>query len=250
MRLTAAFIAAGCLVPVAAQSLPPARRACPEVRTITVTGHGTATAEADLAIIHVGYQTYGPNEQSAYNAAADRSSAVMNALTGVGVAKADIESTGQALTRTQPYQLQQYPIDSEERINHTFTVVQGWIVQATPDESAKILNAAIRAGANYSGWIDWKMKDETQLQTQAAAAAADNAWALADLLATKMKVHITHLEYLSQLEGVMNPWGSDQPGLVGGNAGFSVMGPDNRQLAIHARKVEVQANLQATFAVE
>lgn len=241
---------AGCLLPVAAQTSPPNNRACPAVRTITVTGHATATAEADLALIHVGYQAFGPDEQSAYSAAADRSAAVIKALADVGVANQDIESTGQALTRTQSYELQQYPMDSEARINHKFTVVQGWIVHAKPDSSAKILNAAIRAGANYSGWIEWKMKDESQLETQAMAAAADNAWALADLLAQKMKVHITHLEHINQLQGMMNPWGNGQLDAMQGMATFRVVTPDNRQLEIRSRKIEVEANVQTTFAIE
>jgi uncharacterized protein YggE len=147
MRVIAGFIMAGCLLPVAAQVLPPSQRSCPSVGTITITAHGSATGEADLAIVHVACQAYGSDKQAACAAGAAKSSAVMRALADASVAVDANESTNQAMTPTQMFQLQQYPIDSEERINHKYTVVQGCTARVKPAQVRKVLDAAIQAGA-------------------------------------------------------------------------------------------------------
>ncbi len=55
---------------------------CPERRTISVTAMGSVTADADLAIVRVGYKLYGPDAKSAYASASETSNAIMQALNG------------------------------------------------------------------------------------------------------------------------------------------------------------------------
>lgn len=246
MRTLAAVLLVSCVFPCAAQIPPSSRSPCP--RTITVTATGTAAAQADLAIVHVGYQMYGPDAKTAYAEGVETSSAVMEALIGAAVSRDDIESTSQALVQTQGYELQQYPMDSEQRHNHEFTVMQGWAVRVKPDEAAKVLNAAIRAGANHSGWIEWSVSDENHLRSQAAAEAATNAWAMADQIAAKLKVHIVRLQSASQSPEYPGGYGGGVMGGVG--AALQIMTPNNQPLAIHSRRVEVKTTLQATFEIQ
>src|SRR5208337_3115417 len=70
---------------------------CPERRTISVNGSAQITADADMAIVRVGYKLYAPDAKTAYASALDTSNAVMQALTGSGVPKSAIESTSQIL---------------------------------------------------------------------------------------------------------------------------------------------------------
>ena len=97
---------------------------CPLRRTISVNGTALVTADADLAIVRVGYKLYAPDAGSAYASAIETSNAVMQALTASGVPRSAIESTSQVLQRTQPYEIQQYPVDSQTRAQREFTVVQ------------------------------------------------------------------------------------------------------------------------------
>ena len=41
-----------------------------------------------------------------------------------------------------------------------------------PDDAAKVLDIAVKAGANESGGIDWSLKDENAPQAQAAGQGA------------------------------------------------------------------------------
>ena len=65
-----------------------------------------------------------------------------------------IESTSQVLQHTPPYEIQQIQ-DGAERVRREFTVVQGWVIRTKPEDASKVLNTAINAGANESGWIEW-----------------------------------------------------------------------------------------------
>ena len=248
MRTFAAVLLASCLVPCAAQSRAQLNQACAVPRTISVTATGTATEDADLAIVHVGYRVFGADAKSAYATASDTSNAIMKALTDGGVLKDAIESTGQAVGATAGYELGQYPMYSEQRHDHQFTVVQGWTVSVKPGEAAKVLNTAVLAGANESGWIEWRVSDEGALDARASAEAAANAWVEADQLAEKLKVHITNVENVNQFAGFAGGMGSGQEYAMTQAVRLSTNG--NQPLAIQSRRIEVRATLQATFAIE
>src|SRR5208282_996450 len=144
---------------------------CPERRTISVNGTAQVTADADLAVVRVGYKLYGPDAKSAYDHAAEVSNAIMNALTASGIPKASIESTSQVLQRTPPYELQQIPAKDDERAQRQYTVTQSWTIRIKPDQAATALNTAVDAGANESGWIQWIVEDPSALQAKASAEA-------------------------------------------------------------------------------
>jgi uncharacterized protein YggE len=118
-------------------------QACPEHRNISVAGAGVATAEADLAIVRVGYKLYGPDAKTAYAAAVETSNAIMQALTASGIAKTAIESTSQIIQHTALYELQQMMLGTPDQSQRAFTVTQSWVVRVKPDEAGKALNTAI-----------------------------------------------------------------------------------------------------------
>ncbi|MGH9640543.1 MAG: SIMPL domain-containing protein, partial [Bryobacteraceae bacterium] len=61
---------------------------CPERRTISVWGTAQVTADADLAIVRVGYKLYGPDAKTVYASALAASNSIMRALTASGIPKA------------------------------------------------------------------------------------------------------------------------------------------------------------------
>ena len=163
---------------------------CPDKRIISVNGTGRTTADADLAIVRVGYKLYGADAKGVYATATDASNAIMNALTHSGIPKSAIESTSQVLQHTQIYEYQQYPVNSDEWRNRQFTAIQSWIIRVKPDDAAGALNTAINAGANESGWIEWIVQDPGPLQAEASANAVAQARALAEQIAQKSNVHL------------------------------------------------------------
>jgi uncharacterized protein len=226
---------------------------CPERRTITVNATGTATADADLAIVRVGYKLYGPDAKSVYATASDTSNAIMQALIASEIPKSAIESTSQVLQHTQPYDFQQFPMGSEERLRRQFTVVQSWTVRIKPDEASKALNTAINAGGNESGWIEWTVENPSALQAQAAAKALANARMIAEQTVQKTNVHLGPLVSATENEPprVFGGTGDAMMGIAGGMGSGIGVGPvGTRPLAMNSRRVEYTESIYAVFSIE
>jgi uncharacterized protein YggE len=230
---------------------------CPERRTISVNGTGVVVADADLAVVRVGYKLYGADAKGAYDHATEVSNAIMDALNTSGIPKSSIESTSQVLQHTQTFDLQQYPMGSEDREHRQFTVTQSWIIRVKPDQAGTALNTAVSAGANESGWIQWIVEDPSTLQATASSKAVANARKVAEQIAENSGVHLGHLVSASENQGPMQ-----YNGLVGGvgTGGIFGMGDSvimtggnpgmNQQLAINSRRVEFRTTVYAVFAIE
>jgi hypothetical protein len=231
-------------------------QSCPERRTISVTGTAHVSADADLAVVRVGYKLFGQDAKSAYASGAEVSNAIMQALIALGLPKTAIESTSQVLQPTQGYDLQQFPIHDVERERRQFTVTQSWTIRVKPDDASNTLNSAIQAGANESGWVQWVVEDPSALQAKASSEAIANARKIAEEIAAKSGVRLGHLVSANENQGPAygGPVGIAGGGIFGmGDAVMMAGSPSpgaNQQLAINSRRVEFRANVVAVFAIE
>ena len=224
---------------------------CPERRTITVTAMGSASTDANLAIVRVGYKLYGMDAKSAYATASDTSNAILQALTGSGTAKSAIESSSQVLQHTPLYELQQMPMGNEDRMRRQFTVAQSWTIRVKPEEASKALNTAINAGANESGWIEWTVENPSALEAQASARALANARMIAEQTVLKTDVHLGHLISATENQSpMMNRPINGVGGIIGGIGMSQGMGSGTSPLAINSRRVEYAISMYVVFAVE
>lgn len=223
---------------------------CPERRTISVNGTATVTADADLAIVRVGYKLYGPDAQTVYTSATSASNAVMQALTASGVPKAAIESTSQVIQHTDGYDIQQFPYDSTQHAQHEFTVRQSWAIRIKPDDAARTLDTAIRAGANESGWIEWIVEHPESLQAEVAAKAEANARSTAERIAQNSGFHLGHVVSVNENQGAPGSPGGYGGGYGGGIATLRLEVPGNQPLQINSRRVQFQASVYVVYAIE
>lgn len=223
---------------------------CPQRRTISVNGAAFITADADLAIVRVGYKLYGPDAKTVYASATEASNAIMQALTASGVPKSAIESTSQVLQHTPTYELQQLPLDSPVRTLREFTAVQSWAIRVKPDEAAGVLNTAIHAGANESGWIQWIVEHPESLQAEAAAQAEANARSTGERIAQTSGVRLGQLVSVTESQGPVEADSFHGLGVISslGEASGGPMG--NQQLQIDSRRVEFQAMVYAVYSIE
>lgn len=224
--------------------------ACPDKRIFSVQATGTASADADKAIVHVGYKVFGADAQSAYSTASQASKTIMDAILRLGLSKNAIESSSQLIEHTPAWELQQRPLSAEERQHMQFTVSQSWIVQVKPDGAAAALHAAIEAGANESGWIEWKVSDATALQAKASAQALANARTIAE---ATMKDSGARLGQLLSVTGNQQVRADTFSG--GALVGFAGSSPVNGRvsdssLAISSRRIEYTVSSYVTFALE
>ena len=211
-------------------------------RTIAVTASDRATAEADLAGISVGFQTQAPDAAAAYRRGSQISNAIVDALKKAGVPDASIESRAQNLGKTDfPYSPAPTP---EERAAKAYTLSQSWTVHTAAADAARVLHAAVEAGANDSGAIDWDVKDRRTLEAKAAAKALVDAHAIAAQMAAGLNVTLGPLVYASNQA-------PERPVLPFARmAAAKAAPPEVKPLAIRPQQVEESATVYAVFSIE
>jgi uncharacterized protein YggE len=210
-------------------------------RSITVTATDTAFAMADQAVVQIGYQAYGEDEQTAYAEGSRRSNAITEALTAAKVPAEAIESQDQQLQPLNEFELKNLPAALK---NMKFRITQSWSVRTTPDAAAKTLDIAVKAGANQSGSIGWEMKDGSMLEAAASAKALAHAQVIAARMAEGLHIKVGSLLYASnQAQEMVRPMPMQAMSMRAKSA-------DVRPLSISARRVERSATVFAIFAIE
>jgi uncharacterized protein len=228
----------------AAQMPPEGITVSKDNRTIAITATDSVVALADVATVHIGFVVYGADHDSAYSDGSKISNAVIAALKSAGVPTDAIESEAQNLAEEQPYQLNQYP--ALDRPGHKWTLTQSWNVRANASDAARILDLAVKAGANESGSIDWSLKDENAPQAEAAGKALQRAHAVAEEMARGLSAKLGALIFASNETQAtpVRPLMQEMP--MNGRA-FAAPPPP---LAINPRRIEKSATVYAVFAIE
>jgi hypothetical protein len=212
-------------------------------RTIAVTASDKALADADLAVVHIGFQVFGADEQSTYASGSKTSNAIVDALKQAGVPEKSIESENQNL---QPNNYHD-PKESEmDRAKKQFVLNQSWTVKTKPDDAAKILHLAVEAGANQSGQIDWQYQDMNGLQAKAAANALARAQGIAQQMAQGLNVKLAGLIYASN----QAPESPVRPVPMMMMKAMAAPARAVAPLAINPRQIEESATVYAIFAIE
>ena len=202
-------------------------------RTLAVSAMGTVNADADVAILHIGFETAPADAKGAYAQGARTSNAIIRAVEQAGVMESDIHSESQYL---EP--------DTTPK-SHKFKLAQQWTVKTTPARAAEILDDAVTAGANNSGDIEWTVKDEHALEGEALDKAAARARENAAALAKGMDVRLGSLLYVSnQLATPILPRPMVRPFAMAG------LPQGAAPLAIESHQVSREATVYAVFAIE
>jgi uncharacterized protein YggE len=213
-----------------------------ENRTIAITATDSVKVMADVATVHVGFVVYGVDHDSAYAAGSQVSNAVVDALKAAGVPSDAIESENQNLAEVQPYQLNQ--LTADEKAKRKWMLAQSWNVRTAAADAARVLDLAVKAGANQSGQIDWSLKDENKPQAEAAGKALQRARTVAEEMAKGLNVKLGILIFAS------NETQAAPIRPVMGMAMDRLAAPSPPPLAINARQIQKTATVYAVFAIE
>jgi hypothetical protein len=213
-----------------------------ENRTIAITATDSVIAMADVATVHVGFVVYGVDHDSAYAAGSQVSNAIVGALKAASVPSDAIESENQNLAEVQAYQLNQ--LSDAEKAKRKWILSQSWTVRTNAADAARILDIAVKAGANQSGAIDWSLKDENAPQAQAAGKALQRARTVAEEMAKGLNVKLGVLIFASN-ETQAAPV---RPVMKAMAMAAAPAAPP--PLAINARQIEKTATVYAVFAIE
>jgi uncharacterized protein YggE len=209
----------------------------PSNRILTVSAEERVTADPEIAILHIGFETQPSDAKTAYATGAKISNEIVAALKQAGIPDNSIRSESQHL-------------DTIGYKSHKFKLVQQWTVKAPPERAAEILDVAVSAGATDSGQIDWTVKDEKALEDQALEKSIARAKADATVLAKGMEVNLGKLIYVTNQVSTQhgfflpNANNADVEAYAGGG------GAPQERLAIEPRKVSRTATVYAVFAIE
>jgi uncharacterized protein len=214
-----------------------------ENRTISVTATDKVLAMADIATVHVGFIAYGLSSDAAYAAGSRASNAIVKALTGAGISSDSIESENQSVAPVQNYQVEK--LTDAEKAQRKFQVTQSWTVRTNADNAAKVLDLAVKAGANQSGQIDWSFKDENAPAAEAAGKALKSARTQAEQMAQSLNAKLGALLYASN-EVQASPIRPMMMRAMTAPAPMDKVQP----LAINPRQIEKSATVTAIFAIE
>lgn len=210
-------------------------------KTIAITTSEEAEALPDTAVVSVGFRVYGKDQDATYADASRQSNAIISALTTSGIPKDAIESTQQNLTDIQPG-------NEADRTRYAqglrFEFSQQWRVTVDASDAASLLHTAITAGANESGNIEWKLRDENTIQADAARKALENAKQIAARMAQGLGVKLGSLVYATNEApvAVRSYALSRAPGAVAKK--------NLAPLAISPEKITRTATVYAVFAIE
>lgn len=240
--LTASLLA---VAPLAAQQIQVSK----ENKTIAITTSGDASAFADIAVVSVGFHSYGKDQDTTYADATNTSNAIMHALTAAGIPKTAIQSQDQSLN---PIEVNNDQDKARYAQGFRFEFSQSWRVTVPADQASNALHLAITAGANNSGGIDWQLKNDDALEAEAASKALEHARQIADRMAHGLGAKLGALVYASNQQP---PRGL--AALLNGN-GFTlntesaeVASKRNlKPLAISPERISRSATVYAVFAIE
>jgi uncharacterized protein YggE len=219
-------------------------------KTIAITTTGDAAAVADLAVVTIGFNDYGKDQDSTYAEASRISNAIISAVAAAGTPKTAIQSENQNLSAIEVN-------SNEDKARYAqglrFQFSQSWRVTVPADQAANLLHVAITSGANDSGGIDWQLKDDDALQAQAAAKALEHARDIAEHMAHGLGVTLGSLVYASNQappRGIFAGMGIGNGMLNTDSATLGRPQVNLKPLAISPNRITRTATVYAVFAIE
>ena len=150
----------------------------------------------DIARVTAGVRTQDWDPKQAAQANAALADAVAKAVRGVGVADKDIRTEGYSLNPQYRYQEGKDPVITGYEVVNNIRVTVRKIADA-----GRVLDAAVKAGANVAGGIEFDLADETQTRTKDGALAGAVADAARKAVVIARAAKAGRIDLVSIVEG-------------------------------------------------
>jgi hypothetical protein len=213
-------------------------------KTISITADESATADAEVAVLAIGYHNYAPTQDAAFRDNVRVAEQVVNALVKAGASSASIETDKLRLGLTE---LQEKWSD-EMKKDRRFEAQQSWHVTVEVAQAQGVVELAVRAGANEVDDVDWNVIDPVALQAKASGAALAKARSIAEQMAKGLGTKLGELVYASNHAPAGKMFRGMQTVMV--NAETSTVGTNEPKLKLFPEKVKKDATVYAVFAIE
>ena len=156
---------------------------------ITATGTGSVDAPPDLAYFEAAALAIGPSANEAKDAAAAIARAVLSSLAAQGGAAADVQTSSIALTPVFSQRDQTRP-QVEPRIEAYRARISHRITVRSLVDLGRVIDAAVGAGAQEIGGLNFSVADRVALENQALRLAFADSRRMAQVLADEGKIRL------------------------------------------------------------
>ena len=233
VTLAALVLLAGCVAPLQSGSAD----AAPDARTVSVSGTGEVTADADLAVISVSVVARADTADAARRQVASDVGNMREALRDAGVADDAVE--------TASYHISPEYRNGEKGAELTVTgyrAVHAFTIEVAPDDAGSVVDAAVANGADRVDGVRFTLTDETRadLRADAIERAMSAARADAEAVAAAEGLELDGLRSASTRPDYL-PYADVRYENAAGGAGAST--------AFEPGPVTVTADVQVTYDV-
>jgi uncharacterized protein YggE len=174
-------------------------------RTITVVGDGTVNIQPDVARANIGVEVLSASVDEAAAENSRVTDQVLAALTAMGIAKEDIQTSGFSVF-SERYSPDGSPsTEVQYRVTNTVNVLIRDL-----DSVGDVLDASIKAGANNIYGVEFLLDDPTTARSAARGMAVENAAATAAELAELSGVQVGRIVSISEVIGSNGGFYSNQ----------------------------------------
>lgn len=170
----------------------------PASHTISVSGTGKVTVVPDVARVSLGVTINQSTVKAARSSAAEKMTGIIAAIKALGIADADIQTTGLSLNP-------QYTNSSPNRVIGYTISEQIQITIRDLDKTGDVVDAATAKGATDVNGISFELSDPAKAMNDARAAAVAAARASAQAMATAGSVSLGSVVSMTDAS-VSNPY--------------------------------------------
>jgi uncharacterized protein YggE len=212
-------------------------------KTIAVTADESTTADAEVAVLDIGYRNYAPTQDAAFHENLRVAGHITEALLQAKIAADNIETEKLSLGRAQLDQNWTEQLKKER----AFEAQQSWHVHVSVAQAQTIVDLAVKAGANEVDDVEWDVTDPIALQAKASAAALSKARSIAEQMAKGLGTKLGDLVYASNRAPVAKMW---RGMTLNTEAAVVGMAQPEPKLRLFPQKVKSDATVYAVFAIE
>jgi uncharacterized protein YggE len=213
-------------------------------KTIAVTADDFVTADAEIAVLEIGYHNYAPTQDSAFYDNLRVADKITKAFLDAKIPKVNIETDKLRLSRTE--------IDekwtAEMKKDRQFTAEQSWHVTVSASQAQAVVDLAVKAGADELDDVQWNVADPVALQARAGSAALAKARAVADQMAKGLGTRLGELVYASNRAPIAKMYRGMETVEVMASA--PPPPPPPPKLTLFPQKVKSDATVYAVFSIE
>jgi uncharacterized protein len=207
------------------------------LNTITVVGIGTARGEPDLARVEVGVEVFNANVSEAFAEANTTLENIVNALTELGIAEEDINTSNLSVYNSPRYN----PTSGAEERGYTVSNTVRVTVRDVSQIEA-VIDAAIGAGATQLYGLSFDIEDRSELEGEARTSAIEDARARAEQYASLIGATLGDVIVVAEgnTGGFQPFFGFDAAQAEGRGGGGAFVQPGQS---------EVQLQVQVTYSI-